>query len=393
MLDTLHDPHSPLLSDTVCHVPRWQRPPMFKNLNVIPIVGGCVTLDDEDELLVYRAGADDDNPLGLEPGDVIVGFDGKSWQQNLADIDEWGLPECDEDFAAAPISAARQRAASLPSNAHLFTTIEIRRYGASEVESYATEELLENISNYILCGDYVPVEGVDEAVEDLGDLDWNNCTNCVSYDLVPETNIGYVTILGWYGGALSDFAAAVEALWTTDGLIIDQRFNLGGVVPFIEYGFPALLDEDIDPLVRFHHRDPDVDDYLTLTEDYVATVDADETTYYDHPIAVLTGPKSGSAGDVCPYLLAHHPRARLFGRPTNGAFGELLPVWYPYDPFVGDFSAKVTRAQMLSADGEHLNAWEQPPDEEVWLTGDDAAAGVDTIFAAARSWIEAELTK
>jgi hypothetical protein len=390
MIDTLHDPHSPLLSDVVCHVPRWQRPPMFKNMNIIPIVGGCVTLDDEGDLLIYRAGADEDNPLGLAPGDVVVGFDGKTWQENLADLDDWGLPECDEDFAAAPISAARQRAASVPTNAHLFTTIEIRRYGASEVESFDTEEVLENISNYLTCGDYVPVEGLVEPVGDLADLDWNGCNNCVAYGLVPETNIGYVTVFGWYGGALNEFAEAVTALWETDGLIIDQRFNLGGVVPFINYGFPQLFDEDIDPLVRFHERDPDDDSYFALVEDFVIALDADEATYYDHPIAVLTGPKSGSAGDVCPYLMSHHPRARLFGRETNGAFGELAPVWYPYDPFVSDFSAKVTRAQMLSPDGEHLNAWEQTPDEEVWLTKDDAAAGIDTILSAALEWIETE---
>jgi C-terminal processing protease CtpA/Prc len=393
MVDTLHDPHSPLLSDIVCKTPRSQRPPMFKNLNVIPIVGGCVTLHDEDELLVLRAAAAADNPLGLAAGDVILGFDGLTWQENLDDIDAWNLPECDEDFAAAPVSAARQRAASLPSNAHLFTTIEVRRYGTDEIESFDTELLLENISDYMVCGDQIPIEGVEQPVESWAQFDYDTCASCVSFGVVPDTNVGFISVYAWYGAALSDFRDAVEALWDTDALIIDQRMNLGGVVQFLDYGFPLLFDEDIDPLVSFHRRDPGSDDHLALEEDYVTWLDADEATFYDHPIAVLTGPKSGSAGDLCPYLLAHHPRARLFGRETSGAFGEVLPVWYPADPFIGDLSAKVTRAQMVSADGEHLNAWAQAPDQPVWFTREDAAAGVDTVFAAAMEWIGEENAK
>ena len=123
------------------------------------------------------------------------------------------------------------------------------------------------------------------------------------------------------------------------------------------------------------------------------SISADESTSYNKPIAVLTGPKSGSAGDLGPYAFSFHPRARSFGRATNGAFGQLNYVWQPADPYIGDFSLNVTEAQMVSADGDHLNGWAQEPDEAVWITADDAAAGIDSIFAAAMDWIESELAK
>ncbi len=389
MLDKLHDSHSPILSTKVCQKVSsvLLRPPVFRQINVLPLVGGCVTLDDDGELMVYQA-APSGNPLEIEPGDVIVGFDDKPWTKNLEDIKRWKLPECDEDFAGAPISAERQRAAALPSNAHLFESIQIKKYATGEVETYSTDLLMERSLNYTICSDQIPVEGVDFPVENWAYMD-PSYAQCVSHGIVPNTNIGYITSYAWLGSNLQDFQVAVEELAGTDGLIIDQRFNLGGVVPFVDYGFPYLFNEDIDPLIRFHGRDPSSDDYFALVESYTKTLDADEDTYYDHPIAVLTGPKAGSAGDLAPYMLSHHPRSKSFGRATNGAFGELQMVW-GIDPHVQDFSLKVTRNQMVSADGDHLQAWEQIPDEQVWFTKDDAAAGIDTVFEAALSWINQE---
>ena len=51
----------------------------------------------------------------------------------------------------------------------------------------------------------------------------------------------------------------------------------------------------------------------------VGYIDADEATYYDHPIAVLQGPHAASAGDIFPYFMRNHPRARRFGLPLTMA--------------------------------------------------------------------------
>jgi len=46
----------------------------------------------------------------------------------------------------------------------------------------------------------------------------------------------------------------------------------------------------------------------------------DRETYYDHPIAILTGPGAWSNGDWESLRSGFHPRARVFGKPSNGAF-------------------------------------------------------------------------
>lgn len=390
MVDQLHDPHAPLLSQTVCTTRVRERPPAWRNIDAIPAVGGCVTLDDQGELLVYQVASGDSNPLDLEPGDVIVGFDGQPWEEALAEVESWGLPECDEDFAMAPVSRARRRAATVAANSHLFSTIEVRRYASGAVESHDTGPVIDKSTEITVCADQIPTPGLSQPVLSWAELDLGRCSNCLSWGVVPGTNIGFISAYAWYGDALDDLDEAVEALYETDALVVDQRFNLGGVVQVTDHGFPVLFDQDVDPVVEYHRRVPG-GDYTELERRYDSSITADPETSYEGPIAVLTGPKSGSAGDLVPYALALHPRSRSFGRATVGAFGELAPVWYPDDPFLGDLSLKLTVGQMVAADGTHLGAWEQRPDEEVWITAADAAAGVDPVLEAALQWIESEL--
>ena len=130
-------------------------------------------------------------------------------------------------------------------------------------------------------------------------------------------------------------------------------------------------------------RDMALGNSYTLSESF----DSDSDYDYDRPIAVLTGPKSISMGDIFPYVLAHHPRARRFGRPTNGAFGSWTELWSGADPYVGDFDAWFTNAIFADANETWLHRSVQTPDEEVWLTRDDVAAGRDTVVEAALAWI------
>ncbi|MCP4678125.1 MAG: hypothetical protein GY854_21945 [Deltaproteobacteria bacterium] len=390
MIGDLKDSHSILDSFKVCFEnPSFDKPPRFRPYHLFPRIGGCVTLDNEDNLLVYLLG--EVNPLGLGLGDIIVGLNNKTWQENLDEISSWKIPFC-EDYGSNDPALRHNISQGLPNNPHLFDTIEVLKADTGEVESYSLEEVTVTNASYEMCTDQLPVAGVGSPADDWPTYDGVGCSNCLAYGIIDGTDVGYITVYAWHGEALVDFQNAVEELYdTTQGLIVDQRYNQGGVKPFIEYGFPVLFNESIDPVLSFQYRD-DIEDYLSLQEHNVMAIDADPETYYDHPIAVLTGPKAGSAGDMCPYALRLHPRARVFGKPSNGAFGETTPMWNR-DPFLDDLIANGTVAQAVSADGIHLQGSIQEPDVDVWLTKDDVMAGVDTVLEAALEWIKTENSK
>ncbi len=61
--------------------------------------------------------------------------------------------------------------------------------------------------------------------------------------------------------------------------------------------------------------------------DYIArlfTIPGEPATYYDEPIAVLTGPGAVSNGDWELLRMGFHPMVRTFGKASNGAFTSYL---------------------------------------------------------------------
>jgi len=131
MIGVLKDSHSILDSYKVCYAnPSFDKPPRFRPYHLFPRIGGCVTLDNDDNLLVYLLG--EVNPLELELGDIIVGLDGKTWQENLDDISTWEIPFC-EDYGSNEPSIRHNKAQGLPNNPHLFSTIEVRKAATDQV--------------------------------------------------------------------------------------------------------------------------------------------------------------------------------------------------------------------------------------------------------------------
>ncbi|MBW2537144.1 MAG: hypothetical protein JRI55_36995 [Deltaproteobacteria bacterium] len=201
--------------------------------------------------------------------------------------------------------------------------------------------------------------------------------------------MGYIYVYAWIDDAGTAFRSAVEDLWSTDGLIVDFRFNLGGDMSAAYETYSLLFAEDISGVFAVGTRASQIDYYAldVLTDPYDVTVDS--STYYDHPIAVLTGPGAISSGDVVAYYLAQHPRARRFGLPTNGSacFEASSSVLWDPDPYVNDLTAIRTTCVGLDANGEPLALGAVDPEEQVWLTPQDVAAGRDTVVEAALEWV------
>ena len=387
----LQDSHTTLTNAEICDSSPSNlatRPPVFFVEDMTSDLGVCATPLADDTLLVYRAM--DGNPAGLEPGDLLIGFDGTSWRNLLADVIDWRLPICGH-FMPNAESFDHRLMGSMVNNAHLFEEMDVVRYGESETESIPTDDLL-GFASTILCAEQLPVDdSIPFPWPDLTDQDLTG-DGAVTWGVIPETNIGYIYSYLWMGDAGADFEAAVTDLMGTDGLIIDYRFNLGGSTTNALDALAVLFDEDQIDVYNAWIRDPDSDDYEAMTPTFPGAYDlyADETTFYDGPIALLTSGHAVSAGDGTAYMTSLHPNIRRFGRPTAGAFGFAGDHWNP-DPYAGLFTTRITPGVLSDAAGDYLHAADQTIDDPVWFTPEDVHNGTDSVVQAALTWIESEL--
>ncbi|MCK9463775.1 MAG: S41 family peptidase [Proteobacteria bacterium] len=376
----LEDGHTSFSSAGICGTPLALRPPFFRTDQWSSAIGACVTQTDSGELLVYRAA--DDNPAGLAPGDVIVGYDDTPWAELLEEIDSWELPLCGSVGSADQVMEW-SRLTSVTANPHLFARLDVRRHGAGAIESIPTTALLE-YEPRLACTDQLPVPGVEFPW--VTDEEGAEASTDASWGVIEGTNVGYIYMYSQYLVWL-DLPDALTELAGTDGLIIDQRYNHGGW-PSPD-AFDLLFDHTVENLWNCAERDPGADDYTTLAPDdhdwYF--IEGDPENAYAGPIAVLQGPHAVSGGDLFPYAMSKSASVRRFGRITHGSYGCRYDFW-DLDPFIDDLRSTYTGCMFLDEDLAAMQKWENHPDVETWLTEDGVANGEDTVVSAALAWLE-----
>lgn len=398
----LQDGHTWIFSQKVCFDSLLtERPPMLRLNMHSSTLGACVTPLDDGRLVVYRVAPD--NPAELAPGDLVLGYDGIPWVELLDLVASWRLPVCGHR-APSDVAESYNLFVNAINNAHLFETLEVERYGASGADSIPTDQLIDYVNDPpgdfwrpsagLLCPDQLPVAGVEfpwTRFEDSFDPMWGG--GYTNWGVLEGTNIGYVYLYSWGMQVAADFEEAITDVMGTDGLIIDQRFNTGGYAAW-DGGLSLLFDQDHPQLIYQAFRDPESDDYRALDlEDPQPGygwrgIDADESTYYDMPIAVLQGPHAASAGDIFPYFMTFHSRARRFGSVTHGSFGGLNCHWCEQpDPHLNDLFMAFTNHTDLDADLSYLQGTDQVPEEPLHMSRDAVAAGVDTVVEAALEWM------
>ena len=380
------DSHTLIMSRSV----NWNtymrsRPPLFVvgAWNNNTAFGACLTPMPDGSLLVYRALPN--HVLGLEPGDVVLGYDGVPWRRLYRQLlalelpirlqGYWGSTERALDHAFL-ISAGM--------NWHLFDTIDIQKYGTEEIVNLPTD-LLINQSGTVWGNEQLPVPGVE--MPDFVNQDY------ITWGVIDGSRIGYIYVAAWYWEdqyrISEQWYEALDELMhhhETDGLIIDFRLNYGGDMRQAHSGYTLLFNERITAVSFDVRGEPD--DHLDMVPSrthtaWMFTIPGSQNTYYDKPIAVLTGPGAVSNGDWESLRMGFHPRVRRFGKPTNGAFTlsnfpDLGDDWY--------FS-KATGSGYLVDGHVYLAHTGVPPDTRVWLERDDVAAGRDTVVDAAVRWI------
>ena len=362
--------------------------------------GASLTPLPDSTLLVYNVLPD--HPLDLIPGDIVLGYDGILWKVLYHELLEAELPLYNIRHLRSTESANTHGfLMSAGWNWHLFDTLDVVKYATGDTMHYATAALAGQ-SGFIWGNEQLPIPGVPwldigsgediQYVYELGDY--------VSWGIVEGTQIGYIYVVSWnppwQADLEAEFLDALDNLMNiheTSGLILDYRLNYGGKVTTGYSGLSLLFNSNIET-IRYDQRCGDPNNHFEMcdhplwTAEYLA-IPGDPGSFYDKPIAVLTGPGGGSMGDINPLRMKSHPMTRLFGKPTAGGFSGMSST-------VGNLAGNsdwlygVTHSNAIFAgdSNNYLTHTELEIDEEVWFTQEDVAQGHDTVVERAIEWIQ-----
>jgi hypothetical protein len=343
--------------------------------------GAGVTPLPDSSLLVYKAIAD--HPLGLVPGDIVLGYDGLPWKILYQELLTAQLPVHGWYWGCSESSYLHSWLISAGLNWHLFDTIDIIKYNSGNIIHLPTTPLTK-LDTLLLCTEQMEIPGVPMP-------DYNN-QQLFSYGIIEGTQIAYIYGWGWFWEAENEFYNAIYDImnnYETSGLIIDFRMNYGGNMFLSDPGL-SLLFNTTDTTVGMAWRS-DPDNHFSMVpfsggppSAYV--IHGDTSTFYDKPIAVLTGPGAVSSGDQVALRMKFHPKARFFGKSTTTAFNAPIELnvgtagWYcryaKYD------------AYLVNDPENYLTHDEFEVDEQVWHNPDDVAQGIDAVEQTAVDWID-----
>ncbi len=360
--------------------------------------GICLTALPDGSAMVYEA--ETVNPLSLKRGDIIVGYNGIPWGTLLPTLINSDLP-----ILGVPGSTLQNRAHRLTSavlaNWHLFDSINILRAGERQITSLPTTRMSGWYGKRLLCTESLPVSGVPRMTWDS----FYQQRNEAIFGKITDTNIGYIYAHRCFDSLPRQFWEAVVELTDrnpSDALIIDLRRNDGGYLNAFGPGWAQLYDQSVrwlsiairdsnnqadrNALIRLENLEPVYEQGITTAPERFYTWYKYRPRLFDKPIAVLAGPGSASAGDMFVHLFRYHPRARIFGKPSNGAFGGRLPWKISNDTVniaftMPDANFYDVRTKKL------LGGATYPIDEEVWLTPKNVIQGFDDVVEAAIRWI------
>ena len=314
------------------------------------------------------------HPLGLQPGDVILGYEGVPWRRLLPELLDAEIPV----FARGTGSLSADIDSKLRSvglNWHLFDTIDVVKYTTKDTVHLSVSPLLTLPTTPMLNNEQLEIPGVPFPTYSESRL--------VISGVISGSNIGYIYLLSHTPNNAADpqLRDAVKSLLNTDGLIIDMRHTMGGWSIFDE-AFAMLFNETFHTIVDAYRAGSSSLELVSM--DNAATYDIHGAHLYDRPIAVLLGPTCWSMGDCTAHRLRSHPMIRFFGKsPTSSLGDNIFLTGY------ANWTIRYSIGDMFlsSKSGEYLNRREFPIDDPVWFNQNDVAKGDDTVVKDALHWI------
>jgi hypothetical protein len=349
-------------------------------------LGARLTSLPDSSLLVLQALPN--HPLGLQAGDIVLGYDRVPWKQLIRQLMDAQLPlssryNNNSCWPSSPEGWQHNLLNSAGVNWYLFDSIDVVKYSTGQTVHLPTSKLDVTDWDTFMAFEEIPVKGVPFPVYGPLPADIKEGT----WGIVDGTNVGYIYIHAWDQNGSSGVTAGIRALTQaakTDGLIIDLRFNYAGSLTYLS-SLDALFSSDPSSSISFATRTGTDKMSFTFTP-FTAGIVA-KHQLYDRPIAVLTGPECLSAGDYSAFLLRGHPMVRFFGKPTSTSYADGNYVsgysngnlWY-YQVSKGQGYSNYPGEGFLTHKGFDV-------DERIWFTKDDAAKGDDTIVKRALQWI------
>jgi len=346
--------------------------------------GACLTPLSDSSLLVYKVLAN--HQLGLEVGDIVLGYEGTPWKILYKELMDAQLPIYTSwIWGSTDESITHQILMSAGMNWHLFNTIDIVKYTTGDTIHLSTAPLINQIG-FIWGNEQLPVPGIEQP---------NFITEeYVTWGIVEGTDIGYVYIASYdlnpqLGIHDSIYQAIQDFMYNyqTSGFIIDYRINYGGGIDNNHRIYRELFNETIYTIGYDVRTNPN--NHYGMSPSSWATPNAlripgNPNSYYDKPIAILIGPGTVSAGDVESVRMSFHPMVRFFGKPSSGAltisrYPDLgNPDWFCY--------LAIGSAYLFDSH-EYLCHTGVIVDQEVWLTKVGVVSGTDDVVEEAIEWI------
>lgn len=197
----------------------------------------------------------------------------------------------------------------------------------------------------------------------------------IEVDTIDE-NIGYIAFNGFFDPVyvMSAFNNAMRSFMGSDGLIIDIRGNLGGIIAMSMGMAGWLVPEKNQYLGTMYLRDNELKFVINP-----------RSTTYTGPVAILVDGLSTSCSEIFAGGLKDLGRARLFGSRTGGA---ALPSTIEKLPNADGF--QYAFASYRSKSGKVLEGSGVTPDEEIIPTREALLQGRDLVLEAAVAWIRSQ---